>query len=98
MGDEHLFIVTYDIADARRWRAVFKLMHAYGEWLQLSVFQCRLSHARHAELLARLQQAISPGEDHVLVLDIGIAENCEPRVHTIGKQAFAAIERKPIIV
>ena len=46
MADEHLYIVTYDIADAKRWRAVFKLMHGYGEWLQLSVFQCRLL-ARH---------------------------------------------------
>ena len=36
MADEHLYIVTYDIADERRWRAVFKLMHGYGEWLQLS--------------------------------------------------------------
>lgn len=98
MGDEHLFIVTYDIADAKRWRAVFKLMHAYGEWLQLSVFQCRLSRARHLELMARLQLTIAPTEDNVLVVDIGIAENCEPRVHTLGKQTFAAIERKPIIV
>ena len=43
MSDEHLYIVTYDIADDKRWRAVFKLMHGYGEWMQLSVFQCRLT-------------------------------------------------------
>lgn len=98
MGDEHLYIVTYDIGDARRWRAVFKLMHGYGEWLQLSVFQCRLPRARHAELLARLQATISPGDDHVMVIDIGIADNCEPRVQSLGKQAFTAVERKPVIV
>jgi Uncharacterized protein predicted to be involved in DNA repair len=38
MTDERLFIVTYDISDAKRWRRVFKVMHGYGEWLQLSVW------------------------------------------------------------
>jgi len=98
VGDEHLFIVTYDIADARRWRAVFRLMHGYGEWLQLSVFQCRLSCARYTELRGRLQQAISNAEDRVMVIDIGIAENCEPRVQTLGKHSFEAIRREPVIV
>jgi len=97
-SNEHLFIVTYDIADARRWRAVFRLMHGYGEWLQLSVFQCRLTRTRHAELLGRLQGTISLGDDHVMVIDIGLAEDCQPRVQSIGKAAFAAIERRPVIV
>ncbi|MFA7096009.1 MAG: CRISPR-associated endonuclease Cas2, partial [Gammaproteobacteria bacterium] len=44
--DERLYIVSYDIADAKRWRAVFKIMKGYGEWLQLSVFQCRMSRRR----------------------------------------------------
>lgn len=38
--EERLYIVTYDISNERRWRRVFKLMHGYGRWLQLSVFQC----------------------------------------------------------
>ena len=46
MNDERTYIVTYDIADARRWRRVFKTMNGFGEWLQLSVFQCRLSRRR----------------------------------------------------
>lgn len=41
--DEHLYIVTYDIRDPKRWRRVFKIMNGYGEWVQLSVFQCRMS-------------------------------------------------------
>jgi hypothetical protein len=31
--DEHLFIVTYDISDPKRWRAVFSLMNGYGDYL-----------------------------------------------------------------
>jgi CRISPR-associated protein Cas2 len=41
-GNERLYIVTYDIADPKRWRQVFRAMEGYGRWLQLSVFQCRL--------------------------------------------------------
>jgi CRISPR-associated protein Cas2 len=98
MADEHLYIVTYDIADDRRWRRVFKLMHGYGEWLQLSVFQCRLTRARHVELLGRLAEAISAADDHVLLVDLGTAAQVEPRVHSLGKRRFEAIERAPVIV
>lgn len=98
MSDEHLYIVTYDIADDKRWRAVFKLMHGYGEWTQLSVFQCRLTRTRHAELVGQLAAAISLADDHVLVVDLGDAEHVRPRVHSIGKRGFSAIVREPVIV
>lgn len=95
--DEHLYIVTYDISDQKRWRRVFSLMKGYGEWLQLSVFQCRLSRRRHADLLATLDELINHDHDHVLMLDLGIAENIDPRVVSLGK-SFEAIKREPTIV
>lgn len=98
MSDEHLYLVAYDIADERRWRAVFKLMHGYGEWMQLSVFQCRLTRARHAELVGRLTSTISVADDHVLVVDLGAAEQVEPKVRSLGKRKFEGIERAPVIV
>lgn len=96
-NDEHLYVVTYDISDPKRWRAVFKLMNGYGEWLQLSVFQCRLTRQRHADLVATLDQIILHKDDHVILVDLGLAENVEPRVISLGK-AFAPIERQPVIV
>jgi len=95
--EERLYIVTYDIADQRRWRAIFKLMNGYGEWLQLSVFQCRLSRKRHAEMLATLDELIHHSEDHVLLLDLGIADRVAPRVVSLGK-AFETVKREPVIV
>ena len=97
-SDEHLYLVTYDIADERRWRAIFKTMHGYGEWMQLSVFQCRLTRSRHIELIARLTSEISAAEDHVLVIDMGLADHAEPKVQSLGKRGFGAIERDPVIV
>lgn len=97
MNHENLFIVTYDISDPKRWRRVFKLMKGFGEWLQLSVFQCRLSTRRHAELIALLDGIIHHDHDHILMLDLGPADSVKPRVTSLGK-AFKPVEREPIIV
>jgi CRISPR-associated protein Cas2 len=96
--DQRLYIVTYDIADTKRWRRVFKLMKGYGEWVQLSVFQCRLSAKQQAELIALLDGIIHHTEDHVILLDLGLADKVVPRVVSLGKAEFEVIEHKAIIV
>ena len=95
--DERLYIVTYDISSPRRWRRIFKLMHGYGDWLQLSVFQCRLTAKRRVELIAAVNDLIHHREDHVLLLDLGGADRVELRVTSLGK-SFAPVAREPIIV
>jgi CRISPR-associated protein Cas2 len=95
--EEHLYIVAYDIGDPKRWRRVFRLMNGYGDWVQLSLFQCRLSRQRHAELIALLDGIIHNGEDHLVLLDLGLAENIVPRVVSLGK-TFTPVVREPVIV
>lgn len=97
MSDERLFIVTYDISDARRWRRVFKTMQGYGEWLQLSVFQCRLSTRRRQELETCLRELVKNEEDHVLLIDIGLADRVELVVSSLGKN-FVKIEREATVI
>ena len=96
--EEHRYIVTYDIADPKRWRAIYGLMNGYGEWVQLSVFQCRLSRRRHAEMLATLDEIINQKDDHVVIIDVGAAENVLPRVASLGKRTFEPVAREPVIV
>ncbi len=96
-AEENLYIVAYDIANPQRWRRVFRLMNGYGEWLQLSVFQCRLSPRRRIELRLALAALINHAEDHIVILDLGPATSVRPRVESIGKP-FAMVERAPIIV
>jgi len=98
VSEEHLYVVVYDIADDRRWRAIFRLMNGYGEWLQLSVFQCRLGAARRAELAQQLLSTINSAEDHAMIIDVGPADGVEPRVQSLGKRKFDPIERAPVIV
>lgn len=96
--NEHIYIVTYDISDQRRWRKIFRLMKGYGEWLQLSVFQCRLSSRRHAELVATLDEMIHHDEDHVVIMDVGMAERIKPRITSLGKADYEPVSREPTIV
>ena len=97
MAAEHLYIVAYDIGDQKRWRRVFRLMKGYGSWLQLSVFQCRLTTRRRAELAMRLDDIIHHTEDHVALLDIGPADQVAPRVESLGK-SYAAPERRAVVI
>lgn len=97
MVEERLYIVTYDISNERRWRRVFQLMHGYGRWLQLSVFQCRLTARRRAELARRLEEQIHDRDDHVLILDLGPADKVNPRVESLGK-TFECVKRTAVVV
>ena len=97
MNDEHLYLVTYDISDQKRWRKVFKLMQGYGEWVQLSVFQCRLSQRHRAELIATLDELIHHDDDHILLMDIGPADTVVPKVTSLGKD-FEPVKKEPVIV
>lgn len=97
MAKERLYLVTYDISDQKRWRKVFNLMHGFGHWLQLSVFQCRLVARRRAEMTARLDRLIEPSEDHILVVDLGPADKVDVRVESLGK-SYEAPKRQATIV
>ena len=97
MSNERMYIVTYDIADNKRWRRVFKTMNGYGQWMQLSVFQCRLSPRRRAELETRIRELVRVGEDHVLLIDVGLADRTDIAVASIGKP-ISKIERKAVVI
>ena len=64
------YLVSYDIANRKRWRRVFRLLQGYGEWVQLSVFRCRLDRGRHARMVAELRRSIDHHEDRLLIAQL----------------------------
>jgi CRISPR-associated protein Cas2 len=94
---EHLYVVTYDIRNPGRWRKLFRTMEGFGDWLQLSVFQCRLDKIRVLRLEAAIREIVDCREDHVLIMDLGPAESVSPRVSSIGKE-FDPVGRESIVV
>jgi CRISPR-associated protein Cas2 len=94
---EHSYLVCYDICEPRRWRKVYKTMKGFGDWVQLSVFQCRLSREKALRMTARLTDIVNQNEDHVVIIDLGPAESVQLKVACIGKP-FEPIKKKPMIV
>ncbi len=94
---ERLYIICYDVTNPRRWRQLFKTMHGFGEWVQLSVFQCRLDRRRYVEMEAALNTIILHGKDHVLILDLGPADQVKPSVRSLGKP-YEPLKREAVIV
>lgn len=65
-------LITYDIADtqgegAARLRRVAGICEKYGQRVQFSVFECRLSHARLARLITEVADVIDRRRDSVFV-------------------------------
>ena len=94
---DRLYIICYDVASPRRWRQLFKTMHGFGEWVQLSVFQCRLDRRRYVEMEAAIKTLILHGKDHVLILDLGPADQVKPSVRSLGKP-YEPLKREAVIV
>ncbi len=65
-------LVTYDIADtetvgASRLRRVAQICEKYGQRVQFSVFECRLSPERLARMIGEVQDVIDSHRDSVIV-------------------------------
>jgi len=97
LESNHLYIVVYDISDQKRWRRVFKTMKSFGEWIQLSVFQCVLSKKRLLQLEHELHDIIKTDEDHVLIADIGPSANVGIKFNSLGK-GFEPLKQRSIVV
>lgn len=93
-----LYVVTYDIADDRRLRGVFKIMRGYGDHLQYSVFRCELSERERVELVGKLSETIKHDEDQVLFFPLGPASGLrETSVHCLGV-AYRASQHEAIVI
>ena len=83
-------VVTYDIADTEgtgrtRLRRVANICQQYGERVQFSVFECRLSPAKLARMIGDIEDAIDPRRDSVIVYRFpGAAEDAKIRLGKDG--------------
>ncbi|HPH02859.1 MAG TPA: CRISPR-associated endonuclease Cas2 [Spirochaetota bacterium] len=68
------FLYTYDIADEKRLRRVFRVMKNFGDPVQYSVFICELNEREQVNLNGRLTAELNEREDQVLIVDMGSAE------------------------
>jgi CRISPR-associated protein Cas2 len=94
------YVVSYDIADPKRLRRVFRTMKGFGDPLQLSVFRCDLSASERVLLIEAISKVINHRDDQVMIIDIGPVEGRgEDRIETIGRAMDVdRIDRIAVIV
>lgn len=87
---QHYILVSYDISDQKRWRKVFKLMKAYGEHVQYSVFLCQLTELQRAKLQALLEDIIHHQNDQIMFVQIGPVKDGQlsKKISTVGRDFF----------
>ena len=90
MSTLRLYLVSYDIADRRRWRRAFRLLTRTGAWAQYSAFFCRLSPARRDALELSLRRILSETEDRLLIVDLGPAASAPDRIAALGAVSLPA--------
>lgn len=67
------YLVSYDISDDRRRTKTFKILQAWGDHAQYSVFFVEANAAEYVGLRGRLDREIHHDDDQILLLDLGPA-------------------------
>ena len=92
----NVFLVTYDVADAKRLRQTYKKMCGFGDPVQYSVFRCELSPTEKQLLKEALWEILNWEHDRVMLVNLGPArargDQCvefwgEPRVEPTSRAA-----------
>lgn len=92
------FIVSYDIADPKRLRRVYRIMRGWGDHIQFSVFRCELNARELVELRSTLVRVIHHAEDQVLFVDVGPVDGRGSiSIRAIGK-VYSAPERCAMVI
>lgn len=92
------YLVCYDISDDLRLRRVHKTMVGFGDRLQYSVFECRLSQADLARCKHTVGKLIHHHEDQVLFVNLGPADGRGDRVISSLGRAYSTIDSPCIII
>ncbi len=92
------YVVCYDIANPKRLRHVFKTMKAWGDHIQLSVFECQLRSVDLVRLQAELAAIIHHDQDQVLFVDLGPTEGRGDRVISALGKPYVHMDAPLIVV
>ena len=92
------YLITYDIANDKRLRMVFKIMRGWGDHLQYSVFECQLTQMDLMRLKGELGDVIHDDEDQVLIVNLGPAEGRGDRVIVAMGKPYTRVDAACIVV
>jgi CRISPR-associated protein Cas2 len=94
-----VYLVSYDVCDAKRLRKTYTKLCGFGTPLQYSVFRCELSAMQLQALKGGLWEILNLAEDRVMVVDLGPAgSRGDECVEFWGTPRLAIPERTAVII
>ena len=95
-----LVLITYDVdtiseTGQKRLRKVAKLCQDYGQRVQNSVFECRLSEAQFVVLKNKLENIMNNDLDNIRFYFLG--NNWNNRIESLGKNCTVNLDGELII-
>jgi CRISPR-associated protein Cas2 len=86
------WLVTYDVRDPKRWRAVYRVLCGVGQRLQYSVFRARLSKRELERLRWELERRMDRADS---LLIVGLCAGCACKVVSRGAMEAEAWDGDP---
>lgn len=75
-------VVSYDISDHRRRARLHELLLGYGQPVQRSVFECRLTHQQVLRLQAQARRLVRGARDSIRYYQM--CRQCQQRTRSDG--------------
>jgi CRISPR-associated protein Cas2 len=92
------YLVCYDVRNDKRLRKIHKLMKAYGEPYQYSVFYCTLKSIDRVRLENTAREILNLKEDQFLIVDLGANEEAARDSFAILGQSLPEAESGMIVI
>jgi CRISPR-associated protein Cas2 len=77
-----LILLSYDVPDDRRRTRLAHALKDFGERVQYSVFECRLTPKQLERLRERVRPLIAPEEDNLRIYVL--CRECQDRIESLG--------------
>lgn len=83
----NLYLISYDVSTLekpgqKRLRQVAKICERWGQRVQKSIFECRLTQSQLEELREQLKNSIEPTRDTIRIYQI--TEPLDAHIHIMG--------------
>ena len=91
------YLIAYDVTDDRRRVKIANLLSAHGDRVQFSVFIVDCRPAKLIRVRARLAALIKPGEDSILLCDLGAPDRAHETMQYMGTRRLITPDAMMIV-
>lgn len=93
-----MYLISYDITNNRTRGKIAKELSGYGQRVQYSVFECRITEQQYKELYHKLVTLMN-GEEEGNIRVYNICGKCEQKLNIIGiKSKEMTPEKEELII